>query len=184
MKRRDFFTKVALGTAAVVVAPHILAQEPVKALNPYRKVLSNPAYHWVKAKRSEVHTGDNNYWKCLDKARTGVRWTQIETQWPVHTVRFREYDWVYQVNHPHFNYMGCDELNYIRWMNVEDFSFYESLKGKRVFDPHHTNLLGVGLVPGLLDPLNPRIPRAATVPYRMYQNGDSYEIHIMYQKLK
>ena len=54
MKRREFFTKVTLGTAAVAVAPHILAQDP------YRNVVNNPYYKWVKAKRSSVHVANNN----------------------------------------------------------------------------------------------------------------------------
>ena len=193
MKRRDFFTRMALGTAAVAVAPHILAQEPVKALDPYRNVVNNPYYKWVKAKRSEVHTKDNNYWKCLEKtAHTnrkdnlrkdfedmlvyGESWYHTQR----HAVSFRDYNNVYSYR---------NSKNQILWMNIEDYGFYETLNEKRVFDPHYTNLLGVGLVSGLVDPLNPRAlypnlswgdrnPSQRTYPV------DSYEIHIMYQKIK
>jgi len=207
MKRRDFFTRMALGTAAVVVAPHLLAQEPVKALDPYRNVVNNPYYKWVKAKRSEVHTKDNNYWNVQAKHWREnymqiVGWdkwdegeylighppnTLSKRIYPVH---FREYDWVYEDRDPRRYKIN----HYLRWMNVEDIGFYESLNDKRVFDPHYNHLLGVGLIPGLVDPLNPRGPFYKT-PQLSWEGKnptkikrtypvDSYEIHIMYQKIK
>ena len=204
MKRREFFTKVALGTAAVAVAPHILAQEPVKALDPYRNVVNNPYYKWVKAKRSSVHVGDNNYWKCLEdnmpeypvKRSNWMKSPQLRNvpidlygdnilhhniYRRIYPVRFREYDWVMQ--NP-FIRVWNKEGNYTlpQWMNIEDYSFYNDLYEKKVFDPHYSNLLGVGLIPGLVNPLNPR--RSYIKPHLRAYPVDSYEIHIMYQKLK
>ena len=208
MKRRDFFTRMALGTAAVVVAPHLLAQEPIKALDPYRNVVNNPYYKWVKAKRSSVHTGDNNYWKCLSGVKMETPRGYPYEKWPefygedlcnisqtkryanvynrIHAVSFREYDWVYESP-------WHSEGYHPYWMNIEDYGFYESLNTQNVFNPQRNHLLGVGLVPGLVDSLNPRGAYYRSPTYE-YNHGaqtvrktypvDSYEIHVMYQKIK
>ena len=198
MKRREFFTKVALGTAAVAVAPHILGQDP-KALNPYRNVLNNPYYKWVKAKRSDVHVKDNNYWQCLSeeaainkKAALDRSFIQMVIYGETHDyhriypVQFREYDWVYQGAwiESYDPRIGINPKG-IHWMNVEDFAFYNDLYDKKVFDPHYSNLLGVGLIPKMRDPITLEFTgiKNGIMPY-CAEGNSGYEIHIMYQKIK
>ena len=221
MKRRDFFTKLALTTAAVAVAPGVLSQEPGKALSPYRNVLNNPYYQWVRAKRSDVHVRDNNYWRCLEKATQpwdeAMEYSRkiIEASPKKYTkgkggyislcdpplvrmycpIQFREYDWVYQGAwiESYDPRIGINPKG-IHWMNIEDLAFYSNLYDKKVFDPHYSNLLGVGLTPGLVDPLNPRGAYYQSPHLRWEGKNpavlqtvypvDSYEIHIMYQKIK
>ena len=166
---------------------------------------TSPYYKWVKAKRSEVHTKDNNYWNVQAKHWREnyiqiVGWdkwdegeylighppnTLSKRIYPVH---FREYDWVYQVDvHP------SNSWPKMRWMNIEDYSFYDDLVNhSTVLNPDCHNLLGVGLVSGLVDPINPRgayyqTPHLSIEGFNKVRRTypvDSYEIHIMYQKIK
>jgi len=204
MKRREFFTKVVLGTAAVAVCPHILGQEPVKALNPYRNVLSNPYYQWVRAKRSDVHVRDNNYWENLKPttafykdAEKTVQYKNIHKQdWQVSGAGF-QYDWVYEGTWPiYFGPVTPQAMDGYQkqWMNIEDYDFFRQLSdlnGVSLFDFSEHRLLGVGLIPGLINPINPG--RAFYKAPQYIQDGinrrtispiDAYEIHIIYQKIK
>jgi len=223
MKRRDFFTKLALTTAAVAVAPGVLSQEPGKALSPYRNVLNNPYYQWVRAKRSDVHVRDNNYWRCLEKATqpwdeameysrklvdaapkqyTEGKGGYISLLDPplirMYTdIQFREYDWVYEGTWPiYFGPVTPQAMDGYQkqWMNIEDYDFFRQLSdlnGVSLFDFSEHRLLGVGLIPGLINPINPG--RAFYKAPQYIQDGinrrtispiDAYEIHIIYQKIK
>ena len=63
------------------------------------------------------------------------------------------------------------------WMNVCDYEFYNHwMTGEFPLKVKNRHLMGVSIIPGLIDPYNPRAIPARSNPV------DSYEIHVMWRK--
>ena len=168
MKRRNFFKTALIGTGAIALTPALaLGQDPLASIRQYY-------YNWYIAPRDyNIHVPSNNFWQLLSECaepKPRKDWGDVYGIIPVyrraHTnVDFRDYTNIYQYR---------NGRNHIFWMNVEDYVFYKELERDAVFDFNQTHLLGVELIRGLIDPLNPS--------KNVIRPVDSYEIHVMYQK--
>lgn len=90
MKRSDFFKRLGLGAAAVVIAPKVIAEalEEVKEPNPYKKywdMLNDPdllkhprtkseAYEWFE--QEKLHGFGAQRKECFDGNRTTKEWAK------------------------------------------------------------------------------------------------------------
>lgn len=187
MKRRNFFKTALIGTGAIALAPALaLGQDPLASIRQYY-------YNWYIAPRDyNVHKPSINYWQLLSecvkpepiKAWEGfMEITGSQHPYPTdrrtYTVNFRDHANVYQYR---------NGRNHIFWMNVEDYVFYQELERDAVLNFNQTHLLGVGLIPGLIHPFEPRLLRTrntgivSPLNYGGDYHLDGYEIHVIYQK--
>lgn len=108
-----------------------------------------------------------------------------------HVVSLRDYANVYECRVP-LRPTNMGEWSTVGWINVEDYEFYSHwMEGEFPLNTGPRQLMGVELVPGLVDPFSPSASclrdgsnRGNVRPIIPDRIGvvDSYEIHVMWRK--
>lgn len=216
MKRRQFLTTAALTAIGATVAPQILkGQDPYEE---YAKMEQELLNWYIAPRKVNVHHEGSNYWHLLkgksvfghvnaiekaeqyhyamreklgpeEDGRLAVTWDEGGFLHIVHDVHLRDYANVYECKIP----ISINKHEYYNkiWMNVEDYEFYNHwMMGEFPYDCGPRQLMGVELVPGLVDPFNLNTSilkghhNTNVLPIISDRIGvvDSYEIHVMWRK--